>query len=492
MGDGPARGGRGRASRCARFVTFPGRWVLSWKLWSLPRRVLGLVLIVNVATIASVLSTAWAFPVRPAHWIVASILTVAGLLHLEMARGIERLRAKEAGRGPYHDLKTVWGVTALLLLPPLLATGVVVACHTYGFLRIHRDDKNPHRWTYSCATVVLGSQMAALILAVGVDAFPGFPSPDLREWVVVVAAMFIRWLINYLLIILVAGLMRPEMTFRDAFVQLSEQVSEAAATGLAILAAAMIAFGYYALLVCLFPVIGVLQQTSFYHHWKRERPYDASTAVYTRMAFIEQARAILDRAHFRGDSIGCLLLDLDHFKNINDSHGHQVGDKALVELAQAIKEEIREDKDLPARWGGEEFVVLIPEVTPAQLYDVAERIRYRVSVTQVPYTVSDKTTQEKRTVSVQMTVSIGAAMFPDPDNAGNEERLLDFIERADKLMYEAKHRGRNRVCAALPADPETTDVPDQSRTAEGPDDVGHETEITTLGAPVPDTDSSQR
>jgi hypothetical protein len=142
MGDEAATGWR----RGARAATFPVRWVAGWRLWTLPGRVLTLVLAVHVVTIASTLGTAWMFPLRAEYWKVAAILVVTGVLYLEMARGIERLRAMEAGRGPYHDLKTVWNVAALLLLPPLLATAVIVATHTYGYLRIHREEVGTASW----------------------------------------------------------------------------------------------------------------------------------------------------------------------------------------------------------------------------------------------------------------------------------------------------------------------------------------------------------
>ncbi|MDQ3789260.1 MAG: GGDEF domain-containing protein [Actinomycetota bacterium] len=454
MGDEAATGWR----RGARAATFPVRWVAAWRLWTLPGRVLALVLVVHGVSVGSVLGTAWMFPLRAEYWKVAAILVVTGVLYLEMARGIERLRAMEAGRGPYHDLKTVWNVAAMLLLPPLLATAVIVATHTYGYLRIHREDKNPHRWIYSCATVVLASQIGALVLAAGVDAFPGFPSTDPVGWLVVAGATIVRWLVNYLLVITVAGLMKPEMTFSDAFSQLGEQGSEGAATCLAVAAAMFIAFGYYPLLLAIFVIIAVLQQTSLYHRWKRERPFDPSTGLYTRPAFVEIAGSIVDRESFRGgDQVGCLLLDLDHFKKINDTHGHHVGDLALVHLAQVIKNEIREDTDLAARWGGEEFVVLVPRVTRAQLCEVAERIRHRVSVTEVAYTVKNQATDETEIRQVRMTVSIGAAM--GPGDATGPDGLLDLINRADQLMYRAKNSGRNRVCSTLGSAPAEIPMP---------------------------------
>jgi diguanylate cyclase (GGDEF)-like protein len=377
-----------------------------------------------------------------------------GIVHLELSRNIERLRAKETGAGPYYDFKTVWNVAALLLLPPVLATAVIIATHLYGFLRVHRrNDNKAHRWAYSGATVVLATQAAAVVLALGTNAYPGVPGPSpFHEWLVVFVAVVIRWLVNYLLIILVSGLMRPKMTFKDAFVQLGEQVSEAAASALAIVAAVLLVCGYPVLLVCVYLVVGVLQQTSYYHHWKRERPYDQVTGVYSRTSFIEQAETVLQRARFRGDTVGCLLLDLDFFKRINDTHGHNIGDRALVALADVIKREVREGKDIPARWGGEEFVVLVPEVTRETLHEIAERIRTRVSVTTVTYTRENEATGEKQTRSVRMTVSIGAAVFPSPASAG--ESLLDLVERADKLMYAAKAAGRDKVCSISAVLPE--------------------------------------
>lgn len=430
-----------------------------WQLWQLPGRVLTLVITVHVATIGSTLGTAWLFPIERHHLLVAGLFVGLDIVHMELSKNIERLRAKEAGAGPYHDFKAVWNVAALLMLPPVIATAMIVTTHLYGFLRVHwRNDRKAHRYAYSGATVVLATQAAAVVLAVGTSAYPGLPGPtELWQWLVVLAAVVIRWLVNYMLIILVSGLMRQRMSCKDAFGQLGEQVNEAAAIALAIVVAILLEHGYPVLLVCVYLLVGVLQQTSYYHHWKRERPYDPVTSVYSRTSFIEQAGAVLKRAGFRGDNVGCLMLDLDYFKRINDTHGHNVGDRALVALADAIKQEIRDGKDIPARWGGEEFVVLLPEVTRESLYEIAERIRTRVSVTSVIYTSQHPATGETEGRTVTMTVSIGAALFP---YTTADESVLELVERADKLMYAAKAAGRDQVCSILPAMAEPTPVRD--------------------------------
>lgn len=421
-------------------------WVVRWQLWHLPRRVFLLVAAVHLATVASVLSTAWMFAVESRHWIFAAVLVGLGLMHLEHSRGIGPRSPSD--RVPFNDLKTVWNVAAVLLVPPILATMVIIATHLYGYLRLHlRDSRKAHRWAYSCATVVLASQAAVLVLVAGMGTYPGVPGPtDVRAWLVVFAAVFVRWLVNYLLIILAVVLASSPKVFADVFARLGDQVNEAAATALAIVVAVLLDQGYSVLLVCVYLVVVVLQQTSYYHHWKRERPFDPVTGVYSRLSFLEQSKEILARAKIGGDSVGCLLLDLDFFKRINDTHGHNVGDKALAAVADAIKQEVREGKDIPARWGGEEFVVLVPGVTQDTLSKVAERIRLRVGRTEVTYSRKAPGTEAESTRTVTMTVSIGAALSPNLNGSTTEETLLDLVERADQLMYAAKAAGRNRVC----------------------------------------------
>jgi diguanylate cyclase (GGDEF)-like protein len=433
-------------------AAWPGRWLAGWQLWRLPGRVLAVVIAVHAVTVVCTLGTAWLWRVDQHHWVVAAVLVGLGSVHLELSRSLSKrivhLRAKEPGTGPYYELKTVWNVAALLLLPPALATLVIVATHLHGFLRMRRSVRRAYRWAYSTATVVLATQAAAGVLAVGTDAYPGIPGPTpFGEWLVVFLAVTVRWLVNYTLIVLARRLMSPRMTLRDIFAQLGDQVIVAPATALAMMVAILLEHGYSILLICVYLIVGVLQQNYYYLHWKRERAYDLVTGVYSRRSFVEQAQAVLDRARFSGDTVGCLLLDLDFFKKINDIHGHNVGDKALAAVADAIKQEMRDGEDIPARWGGEEFVVLVPQVTRETLHEIAERIRVRVGDTSVACTHRNP---EMPAGKVRMTVSIGAALYPSPETKATDESLLDLVDRADKLMYAAKAAGRDKVCSTFP------------------------------------------
>jgi hypothetical protein len=149
--------------------------------------------------------------------------------------------------------------------PPLdLRRCVIVSTHLYGYLRVHRDDSTkPHRWAYLCATVVLASQAAVLVLVTGIDTYPDVPGPtEVRAWLVVFAAVFAR---------------------------LGDQVNEVAAAALAVVVAVLLEQGYSVPLVCVYLVVVLLQQTSCYHQWKRERPFDLVTGPYSRASFLEQS-----------------------------------------------------------------------------------------------------------------------------------------------------------------------------------------------------------
>jgi two-component system cell cycle response regulator len=160
---------------------------------------------------------------------------------------------------------------------------------------------------------------------------------------------------------------------------------------------------------------------------------DQLTGLHNRRYMESQLDALVRRAVLGGsDPVALLVIDIDHFKKINDSFGHGVGDEVLREFAVRLASNVRAI-DLPVRFGGEEFVVVMPETEIADAHRIAERIRLHVAGS--PFRVLDG--EELLTV----TISIGvAASVP-------EDTPLKLIKRADEAMYEAKANGRNRVIA---------------------------------------------
>jgi diguanylate cyclase (GGDEF)-like protein len=160
---------------------------------------------------------------------------------------------------------------------------------------------------------------------------------------------------------------------------------------------------------------------------------DQLTGMCNRRHLMAEGYRILSVALRAGRPCSCLMVDIDHFKEVNDTHGHPVGDKYLIHIAGCIAAAIRES-DMAARFGGEEFVVLAPNASLPEAVKLAERIRAAVATT--PLALGP--------IRLNNTVSIGVAEYDtDPEFGANI--LEDMIEKADKALYRAKQFGRNRV-----------------------------------------------
>jgi diguanylate cyclase (GGDEF)-like protein len=159
---------------------------------------------------------------------------------------------------------------------------------------------------------------------------------------------------------------------------------------------------------------------------------DGLTRLSNRRSFIERGESELSRARRFGDSpVACIMVDLDHFKKINDTHGHHAGDQVLV-AASSILMHNRRQYDEVGRYGGEEFALLLPNTSAADALHVAERIRCEIAGT--PVDVDGR--------RILMTASFGVAAYPSQDVTC----LNDLLKAADKALYVAKESGRNRVC----------------------------------------------
>ena len=161
--------------------------------------------------------------------------------------------------------------------------------------------------------------------------------------------------------------------------------------------------------------------------------FDALTGTLSRRATLEALDQEVERARRHGHALTCLMLDLDRFKTINDTHGHQFGDEALHRIAQVISELCRTNDHL-GRYGGEEFLMILPETGIEGAMRLAERVRSTVAETHLgPH--------EER-----ITLSIGVAERRDADDSSNT-----LIAEADRALLEAKAAGRNHVVASRPA-----------------------------------------
>ena len=159
---------------------------------------------------------------------------------------------------------------------------------------------------------------------------------------------------------------------------------------------------------------------------------DPLTGLHNRRALLGEMVRELDRLARSGESALLLLVDIDHFKSINDRHGHLVGDAVLRAVGQGLTEAVR-PMDVVARFGGEEFAVVLPQCPPGLASAVAERVRQRVQDLRVPF---------QDLAPLHVTVSCGGAFAL----GWQAIRADDWIARADEQLYRAKHSGRNCVC----------------------------------------------
>ena len=168
---------------------------------------------------------------------------------------------------------------------------------------------------------------------------------------------------------------------------------------------------------------------------------DSLTGLYNRWYVMEKIDSEMNRALRHGSPMSVLMLDLDHFKKVNDSFGHSVGDEVLKVVGQVLRESCRV-YDVAGRYGGEEFCVVLPETRVGNTKQVAERIRSRLASTELPVGSS----------SITVTASIGVAgMDSVPDEGVVSAAAL--LDRADRALYAAKHHGRSRVELWLPEAP---------------------------------------
>jgi diguanylate cyclase (GGDEF)-like protein len=168
---------------------------------------------------------------------------------------------------------------------------------------------------------------------------------------------------------------------------------------------------------------------------------DELTKLDNRRSFMEYLNSIWKQNMRLSLPVAVLMIDIDYFKKYNDSLGHLEGDKALAAIAKCMKDQIKRETDFIARFGGEEFVCLLPFLGKDEALHFAEKLVQSIENMRLPHPMSEH--------SKYVTVSVGMAITV-PDNNNSQSQLLD---EADKALYKAKQSGRNRVVAAVDTSP---------------------------------------
>jgi diguanylate cyclase (GGDEF)-like protein len=163
---------------------------------------------------------------------------------------------------------------------------------------------------------------------------------------------------------------------------------------------------------------------------------DELTGLFNRRGFFQLGEREFERALRFGRPLSALMLDIDLFKRVNDTHGHAGGDQVLRVLADCFRQNTR-TIDIPGRYGGEEFALLLPEILQPEAIQIAERLRQSMADLSIPISSENG---HSSPVDISITVSIGVASLSQEGQS-----LADLLDRADQALYRAKDSGRNRV-----------------------------------------------
>jgi diguanylate cyclase (GGDEF)-like protein len=403
----------------------------------MPHRVAVSVLVVEATALGLVLAVAARTPLPHAlDLLQTGLLAGLGLLHTEIALGVERFR-RRVMVGNHANLSSVWTFAGALVLPIPCAAAVAVVVHLHVWARTGRPRVPLYRSVYSAATIVLA--------CVGAAAVVGFvgqgPTPLTAAGVPgITLALLVYTTINTGLVAGAIAMSAPQPDLARVIGRWDDNLLEFATLSLGALTAVALIVNPWLVVLALPPLV-VLHRAVLVRHLEEAASIDGKTGLLNAVAWHAQAERLLQRSSRADGPRGVLVLDLDHFKAVNDTHGHLAGDRVLAAVAGALRAEVR-DRDLVGRFGGEEFVVLLagPAAAAVELEAVAERIRSRVAGLQVEIPTPDGP------LSVAgLTVSIGVAVAPAE---GADLRTL--LQIADTALYAAKRAGRNIVRVGTP------------------------------------------
>ena len=452
---------------------YRGRW--SWPLLSQPPALVAYLLAVTGCDLALIGWEAGRTVMRPGQLLLFAALMACG------AACIEGTRRLGMPAGVSRDLLSAWWLPVALLLPPLYALIAPIPLTALLQLRVRRAVV--FRRVFSAAALGLAGAAASATFRFGSGVAGGEPLTEPRVWLshaaivpTAVAAAILFSLLNATLVAVAAYLADRETRWRDVLWDRERLLLDVVELCVGVLVTIACLASPVLLLVALPPVI-VLQRSLLHKQLRAAARTDAKTGLLNATAWQREADNEVSRALRSGEPLALLVLDVDHFKRVNDTHGHLVGDRVLAALAVTLRQQLR-DRDIVGRFGGEEFVALLPEAAAGEAYRIAERVRIRVSRTAVPAGAGDNggpgagaaaaapavagavTVRGNGTglngnggaghgheVAVSVTISIGISTL-----GAHGRDMFELLAAADLALYRAKESGRDRVCVFAHAD----------------------------------------
>jgi diguanylate cyclase (GGDEF)-like protein len=355
----------------------------------------------------------------------ADLLTFTAL----MACGavcIEATRRLGMPAGISRDLLSAWWLPVALLLPPVYSLFAPILLQVLLQWRVRATVL--YRRVFSSAAIGLAACTASVVFHLLV------PDPTVLSsgrglpivYAVACAALFA--VLNTGLIATAAHTADPDTRWREVLWDRESFLLDVVELCLGVVVA--IACGLnLALLVLALPPVVLLQRSLLHAQLQAAARTDPKTGLLNAAAWQREADTEIVRARRTGETLALLIVDIDHFKRVNDTHGHLAGDQVLIGVATTLRSQLR-DYDVVGRFGGEEFVVLLPRADTVEARRVAERLRRRIGRMAVP--VDD--------AMITVTISVGVALM-----SIHGDDLIELLAAADLALYRAKELGRDRV-----------------------------------------------
>ena len=400
--------------------------IREWPVWSMPRLLVALWLAVTAGYLAWIGVRAYDFHPEPTDIGLFCALLACGAFSVEMAR-----RASEPA-GVVKDVYAVWELPMVFLLPGIYALIVPAIRLTLTQFRVKRAPV--YRRLYTAAAIGISYGCARLVYS---SVLPADGDPRAYLWkhpamwlVAAGSGALAQWVINQVLILTAFKLDNPSVRVRDELLGKESLHNDATELCAAVLVAVGMTISCLTLIIAL-PLATLLQRSFRHAQLVNEARADSKTGLINAGTWEREAEAEVARAVRTSSPLAVALLDLDRFKRINDNHGHLIGDEVLRQIARAISDVLRE-YDVPGRFGGEEFVILLPQTRAMDAFKIADRVRAHIA--QLPIAASNGE-------RVPVTVSIGVAAL----DAGSSRQLTELLAVADAALYRAKASGRNQV-----------------------------------------------
>jgi diguanylate cyclase (GGDEF)-like protein len=395
-----------------------------WELWRLPGRVRVYIIGVHVAAFAVlgvvVASTRW--QVRDV--LVFAALVCCGAATIEVTRRIKVVHGVVS-----RDMQAVWYIAAIALCPPFYAMLLPLVLAPYRVARMTRGVS--YRRVFGGSACALAYGGAAVIFHALPHSLGSKAGPEVIAWLAILAACGAFGLVvNNVLIITAIKLSDPASSPRKQMFDREAAVTDLCQLSLAVLIALPAAFSPF-LLVGAVPIVVVMRRLMMHAQLVTAARLDPKTGLLNAATWQREAELEVSRAARTHTPLAIAIADIDHFKSVNDRHGHLAGDAALSLISATMSALLRE-YDLIGRFGGEEFAICLPHTDPAEAFQVADRLREKVSLVSA--------TQYPGAPPVQITISVGVASLETADRT-----LDELIAAADAALYRAKASGRNCV-----------------------------------------------